>query len=314
MNRVAFVVIGRNEGERLGECLRSLLRHTNKIVYADSASTDGSGNLAQSLGINTVLLDQSSLLSAARARNIGFQRARSEFPSCEFVHFIDGDCVLVEGWLQKAVAFLDTYPRAAIVCGQRFEAHPLASPYNRMIDEEWNTPIGQADASGGDALVRVSAFEQIGGFNPALKAGEEPEMAYRLRKKGWEVWRLDGLMTEHDARLLHFGQWWARCLRGGFGYAEVWSLTRRVFRHQLSSALLWALGLPLLFLLFAAVFGEPLLLLAIPLVYLAQCVRLARRMGWRRAFMLMLAKLPEAIGALSYFMGRRPEQLANYKA
>jgi GT2 family glycosyltransferase len=322
-NRVAFVAIGRNEGERLGLCIDSLRRHTDQVVYVDSASADGSADVARSRGARTVVLDESRLLSAARGRNAGFEEARRLFPHCEFVHFIDGDCILAEGWLEQAVAFMDSNPRAAIACGQRYEANPRASLYNRLIDEEWNTPVGLADASGGDALVRVSAFEEVGGFNPGLKAGEEPEMASRMRSAGWEIWRIEGLMTEHDARLTRFDLWWKRCLRGGFGYSQVWNMTRRgqypVFESPLRSAFFWIVALPLLFCIAAIVLEEPRLLLGIPVAYAAQVARIAARRGfsrpaWQSGAMLMLAKLPETIGALSYFLGTKPEKVADYRA
>ena len=55
------------------------------------------------------------------------------------------------------------------------------------------------------------------------------------------------------------------------------------------------------------------------LAYAAQVARMAARSGftssaWRSAAMHLLAKLPEAIGSLSYFLGRKPERLADYKA
>ena len=36
-------------------------------------------------------------------------------------------------------------------------------------------------------LVRVEAFEAVGGFRPELIAGEEPELCMRLREKGWKI-------------------------------------------------------------------------------------------------------------------------------
>lgn len=317
--RVAFVAIGRNEGERLGQCLRALLLHSGKVFYVDSASSDGSVELARKLGVRTITLDPADLLSAARGRNAGFEQVCGLFPECEFVHFIDGDCIIADGWVEQAVAFMDSNPRAAIACGRRFEAHPGASIYNRLIDEEWNTPVGRSEASGGDALVRVSAFEQVGGFNSSLKAGEEPELASRLRAAGWEIWRLDAPMTEHDARLARFGQWWTRCERGGFGYAQVWSMTKSVFARQLRSAFFWTVGIPLLAIVATILLREPLILIGIPIAYAAQIARIAARRGfsieaWQSAAMLMLAKLPETIGALGYFLGRSPQQLADYKA
>ena len=321
--RVAFVVIGRNEGERLGQSLRTLRAVSDQVVYVDSGSTDGSVALARNLGAIAIELDDSAPHTAARGRNAGFREARERYPSCEYVQFIDGDCILEPGWLESATDFLDSNPKAAVACGRRIEAHPDESFYNRLIDEEWDTPIGRADYSGGDALVRASAFEQIGGFRPELKAGEEPEMTTRLRAEGWEIWRIDAPMTIHDARIHRFGQWWTRSVRGGYGYAEVWSTTgqlpRRVFDAQLRRAFFWALGLPLVVIVVALIVREPLLLLALPAIYGAQILRIAVRRGLslrsaQSAAMILLAKLPESIGALSYFLGQKSNRLADYKS
>ena len=321
--RVGFVVIGRNEGERLGQSLRTLRAVSDQVVYVDSGSTDGSVHLACDLGAIAIELDDSAPHTAARGRNAGFREARERFPACEYVQFIDGDCILEPGWLESATKFLDTNPKAAVACGRRIEAHPDESFYNRLIDEEWNTPIGRSDYSGGDALVRVSAFEQIGGFRPELKAGEEPEMTTRLRAAGWEIWRIDAPMTIHDARIHRFGQWWTRSVRGGYGYAEVWSTTgqlpRRVFDAQLRRAFFWTLGLPLVVMVVALIVREPLLLLALPAIYGAQILRIAVRRGLslrsaQSAAMILLAKLPESIGALSYFLGQKSNRLADYKS
>lgn len=321
--RVAFVVIGRNEGERLRPALEALLTQSRKVIYVDSASTDRSAELARKLGTITIVLGEDEPLSAALGRNTGFAEARRRFPECEFVQFIDGDCVIADAWIDKAVAFMDSAPRAAVACGRRTEAHPEASLYNRLIDEEWDTPVGRSLYSGGDSLVRVSAFEQVGGFRSELRAGEEPEMTTRLRTAGWEVWRLDAPMTTHDARMLRFDQWWQRSVRGGYGYAQVWTMTRRnpesVFGPQLRSAIFWALSLPLLVCLAAILLREPLVLLLLPTAWFAQIARIAARRGfspraWLSAAMLLLAKLPETVGVLNYFRGQRADRLTDYKA
>ena len=321
--RVGFVVIGRNEGERLGQSLRALRAVSDQVVYVDSGSTDGSVKLARDLGAIAMELDDSAPHTAARGRNAGFHEMRERFPACEFVQFIDGDCILEPGWLESATQFLDANPKAAVACGRRVEAHPDESLYNRLIDEEWNTPVGRADYSGGDALVRASAFEQIGGFRPELKAGEEPEMTTRLRAEGWEIWRIDAPMTIHDARIHRFGQWWTRSVRGGYGYAEVWSTTgqlpRRAFDAQLRRAFFWSVGVPTIVVIAALLIGKLVVLLAIPLIYVVQILRIAsrRRLSLRAlqsAGMIMLAKLPETIGALSYFLGRQSSRLADYKS
>lgn len=323
-SRTAVVVIGRNEGERLKRALEEAMRCTNQLVYVDSASNDGSADLAIGLGIVTVRLGPSGSLSAAAARNAGLSEVRRHFPQCAYVQFIDGDCILAPGWLVQAIRFLDNNPQAAVACGRRFEADPESSLYNRLIDEEWNTPIGPAASSGGDAMMRVSAFEQVGGFRPDLKAGEEPELAGRLRAAGWEIWRLDGPMTEHDARIFRFRQWWQRCTRGGYGYAQVWTETRalpeRVFAAQLKSALSWAVLLPVAAACLAVLLKDARILLVIIAAYGLQTLRIAiRRDGLsfkniESSAMVLLAKFPEALGALNYFFGKPANRLADYKA
>ena len=212
---VGFVVIGRNEGARLELCLRSVLLISQRVSYANSASTDGSPELAEQLGVAVVRLPQDGKLNAARGRNAGYAELVRRFPECDAIQFLDGDCILQPGYLQLALNFLKDHPRAAVVCGRRFELDPGASIYNALCEQEWNTPVGQAEACGGDALIRRSAFDQVGGYNGEILAGEEPEMTARMRAAGWEIWRIDAAMTEHDARIRTFRQWWRRTQRGG---------------------------------------------------------------------------------------------------
>ena len=66
-------MIGRNEGERLKRCLRSLLAQgAGPIVYVDSGSSDDSVAFSASLGVHVVNLDTSVPFTMARGRNAGF--------------------------------------------------------------------------------------------------------------------------------------------------------------------------------------------------------------------------------------------------
>nr|WP_299491219.1 hypothetical protein [Acaryochloris sp. IP29b_bin.137] len=79
---------------------------------------------------------------------------------------------------------LEHQPGVAVVCGRRRERYPEQSIYNRLCDMEWNTPIGEAQACGGDAMIRRSALQQVQGYRDSLIAGEEPERATRSYTKG----------------------------------------------------------------------------------------------------------------------------------
>ena len=116
--QVGIVVIGRNEGERLVRCLQSV-RGQGVMVYVDSGSTDGSVPRARELGAEVVELDMSRPFTAARARNAGFARLRELEPDVEFVQFVDGDCEIEAGWIDRAAAVLQQDSSVAAICGLR---------------------------------------------------------------------------------------------------------------------------------------------------------------------------------------------------
>jgi glycosyltransferase involved in cell wall biosynthesis len=321
--RAGAVVIGRNEGERLRVCLESLARQPGPVVYVDSASRDGSVQLARALGAIVVELDMSIPFTAARARNEGFRRLLDAQPDLEYVQFVDGDCEVVDGWMDKAIAFLDGEPRTAAACGRRRERFPERSIYNMLCDFEWNTPIGEARSCGGDVMLRAQALAEVGGYRDDLIAGEEPELCVRLRSRGWRIWRLDAEMTMHDAALTRFGQWWKRSLRGGHAFAEGASLHGKPpERHCLREsrrAWLWGVWLPLIILAASLVDWR---FAALGLAYPAQVLRIAlrgdvsSRANWLRSLFLVLARFPEGVGQIKFQLLRglgRRAALIEYK-
>jgi GT2 family glycosyltransferase len=325
--RLGAVVIGRNEGERLRRCLASLGGRVGRLVYVDSGSSDGSVALAAQLGADIVELDPTQAFTAARARDAGLARLRVLGPELEWVQFVDGDCEVAAGWLEQALPALLSEPTVAVVCGRRRERHPDATVYNRLCDLEWNTPVGYADACGGDAMMRIAPLVEVGGYNEALIAGEEPELCLRLRQGGHRILRLDAEMTLHDANITRFGQWWKRTVRSGHAYAEGFTLHRgepgRFCAKQVRSNFMWGALVPLLalgLLFFSA--GLGVLVLAGYAILVARVFRSARRRGLSprdaRLFALFVAlgKLPSALGQFRYFWHRlrgRRSPLIEYK-
>ncbi|MAB80204.1 MAG: glycosyl transferase [Planctomycetes bacterium] len=244
-----IVVIGRNEGERLRRSLSSARGRVRRVVYADSASSDHSPELARAMGAEVVELNMSIPANAARGRNAGFEFLMECEPDLTYCLFIDGDCELVDGFLETARGELERDRGCGIVCGRRRETRGEVSIYNRLVDSEWNTPLGLAEACGGDALVRVAAFRAAGGYNESMSCGEDPEFSYRVRRSGWTIRRLAVEMTRHDVALLHFGPWWKRHGRGGYAYAHGCALHwREPERYNLRTCLsiaLYAILLPL---------------------------------------------------------------------
>jgi GT2 family glycosyltransferase len=220
LDHVGVVAIGRNEGERLRRCLESMPSSVRAVVYVDSGSTDGSVALARSRGAKVVELDMTQPFTAARARNAGIRELTETAPGVEFVLVIDGDCELSASFIEAALVTMESDARAAVVCGRRRERHRNATVYNRLCDMEWDAPVGRVPECGGDALIRVSAFREVGGYDDDIIAGEEPELCFRLRQSGWAIYRIAHDMTVHDAAMTRFDQWWKRSVRAGHAYAE----------------------------------------------------------------------------------------------
>jgi glycosyltransferase involved in cell wall biosynthesis len=314
------VVIGRNEGDRLKCCLNSVQSLPNRVVYVDSGSTDDSIAIAQACTATVVELDLHAPFTAARARNEGFQKLIQMQPALDYVFFVDGDCEVVPGWLEKAKQFLDQHGDVAVVSGLRRERFPEKSIYNLLMDIEWREyPFGDVKICGGDALIRASALHQVKGYRADLICGEEPEMCVRLRQAGWRIWRLNEPMALHDAAMYRFGQWWKRGVRGGYAFALGASLhggsPERHSVFESSRAWIWGLGIPLATVILVATWSWwSLLLLA---MYPLQVVRLARRSkqserenkqfereNWWRGAALVLGKFPEMVGQMKFLVDR----------
>ena len=321
------VAIGRNEGERLRNCLQGLLRATTNVVYVDSGSTDGSVAMARSLGVQVVELDLSIPFTAARARNVGYQALAVTVPGMEFVQFIDGDCEVRPDWLGIGSARLRERPELAAVCGRLRERFPRRSIYNRLCDIEWDTPIGDARACGGNAMMRLSALQRVDGFDPALIAGEEPELCVRLRAAGYRLERIDAEMGLHDAAMNRASQWWWRTVRSGYAYAEGTALhgapPERHFVREYRRAWFWAAVLPIVTLGAALpTLGASLLLLGGYPLSAARVYRHTRRRGRSRSDALAasvfttIGKFAELRGILKYHWTRvrgRRGTLIEYK-
>ncbi|MCB1111259.1 MAG: glycosyltransferase [Chlamydiales bacterium] len=217
--KVSVVIIGRNGGSRLKRCIESVLamRQPNggmEVFYVDSSSTDGSADIARALGVTTLIV-KPPISTASVGRNAGWKAAKGEF-----IFFLDGDTVVDPNFV------VDTLPDfvdegVAVICGIRREEYPDASPYNRALDLDWIWSFGPVEYCGGDALIRRSVLEEVGGYDETLIAGEEPDMCWKIRNKGYIVLHVDRPMTLHDLAMTHFSQYWNRCFRTGYAYAEI---------------------------------------------------------------------------------------------
>lgn len=329
--KVAAVVIGRNEGARLKRSLASVKEQVARIVYVDSGSTDDSVAFARSIGVEVIELDRNAPFTAARGRNAGAKALCHSGDAPDYIQFIDGDCILVPGWIDAAQAHLDARPDLGIVTGWRSEIHRDASVYNAICDFEWHRPAGPIAACGGDMMVRASAFLELDGFNPQVIAAEDDEFCVRMRKTGRGIERLPLPMTRHDAAMTRFSEWWRRAVRSGHGFAQVGHLHPEHFRPERRRVSLYGLAVPLFAVagvglsLSGAVLPGLLVMIAALMVYELSWLRtvqglirdgLPAREAMHHAIYLSLSKVPNLIGMITYYrrhLQRRDMNIIEYK-
>jgi GT2 family glycosyltransferase len=310
---VAIVAIGRNEGERLKRCLRTAIASARTVVYVDSGSTDGSAEFARGVGCHVVALEPP--YSAARARNEGFARSMCVDPDAGVVQFVDGDCTLVEGWLERGRTAFNDRADAGVVCGHVREIHPEASVYNRLFDLEWRQRPGEVNACGGIFMVRPAVFKSVGGFRPDVIAAEDNEFCVRVRRAGHKILLLDAAMVWHDAAMRRFVEWWRRARRTGHAYAQVAALhgqsEERYFVRECRRVWIWGLAVPLIALGCAPLtHGWSLLLLGAYVLQFARIFQQGRQSGWASgdaavyAWFTVLAKFPALEGMLAFYWRR----------
>jgi len=117
---LSVIIIGRNEGQRLVDCIHSVQAMNEppsnmEIIYVDSDSTDGSLERAKTLGAQ-VLQVHPERPTAAIGRNARWQAA-----TALLVLFLDGDTILHPDFVKVALPSLND-PKVAIVWGHLRES------------------------------------------------------------------------------------------------------------------------------------------------------------------------------------------------
>lgn len=321
---VSVVVIGRNEGERLQRCIRTVQQAhwgqlPHDIWYVDSRSTDQSVAMAQAQGVRVLVVPEGPFC-AAKARNLGWQAATGEF-----ILFLDGDTELHPDFVNKALLQLADDSLCA-AWGHRRESSPEQSIYNKVLDLDWIYPPGISPYFGGDVLVRRRALAEVGGFDATLNAGEEPELCARLRARGWRIMHMDTPMTRHDLAVQTFKAYARRSYRSGIAYAEVThrmqtlgdTLWQHEARRDLLHGLLYVLAPLLLGMAFSIAIQAGLALFAAGIAVVLRSAWRSRKRADGRAILALqyamhshIQKIPAFFGQLAWkYAHARKQRLA----
>ena len=327
--KAGCVIIGRNEAARLPATFASVQTEALPAVYVDSGSHDNSVELARSEGAKVVELDPARPFTAARARNEGLASLVHDWPDLTCVMFLDGDCRLEPRFVERAAAKMSRDDNIAVIVGHLREENEKHSIYTQMCGNEWKAPTGKIsdfNSFGGIMLVRIADFRAVGGFNPDMIAGEDPEFAIRLALAGRDAQRIDAPMAVHRADIIHFRQWWQRSVRGGHAMAHRYRLhgasVLQDSKRQYWSTIFWGGAVPACAILLAPFTGGLSLLLMGGYVVLGLRMKARFRrdgadamLASRLAGFGLLAKFANFVGVVRFWLHERSgkTQLVEYK-
>jgi GT2 family glycosyltransferase len=198
---VAVVIATRNRGPELLGTLARLraLDEQPPIMVVDNGSTDGTAELVR------IRCPAVQVVGLRRNRGGAARTVGARLVDSPYVAFSDDDSWWAPGALGRAAELLDRHPRLAVLA-----ARVLVGPDRRrdpVCDEMAHSPLGRAaDLPGPSvlgfiacgAVVRRSAFLEVGGFHTRLGVGGEEELlAVDLAARGWGLAYVEEVVAYH---------------------------------------------------------------------------------------------------------------------
>jgi len=205
---VSIVIPVKDRAGELRRCLTSLSnldypQDKLQVIVVDDGSSDESPRVAHQFG--AMLVPSGGIgRGPAAARNVGASLAGGEI-----LAFIDSDCSASRKWLMELIpAFND--PAMAAVGGQ-VDGMCTESAVDRYESIMSSLSLGSRErtgSSGSDTfylpscnlLVRREAFRSAGGFKDEMHVGEDVDLTWRLRDRGWTIAYLPAGNVLHEHR------------------------------------------------------------------------------------------------------------------
>ena len=189
--KVTIVIPAYNAEVFIRQTLESALTQSLEnieVIVVDDGSTDGTQQLLNSFSDRrvTVLRQRNSGVSAAR--NAGLAAARAPY-----IFFLDADDILLPNALHQMVSRLDQKTERVACFGHHIKIAEDGSHLSRPVDLTWKWfpaddtlrhLIAKNFIACGAICIRTAAARLAGGFNPAIKLGEDWEFWCRLAVLG----------------------------------------------------------------------------------------------------------------------------------
>ncbi len=161
--------------------VRAQTRPVDEIIVIDDCSTDGSAELATSLGVRVVSTDRNS--GPSRSRNLGIEAARGDI-----VAFLDADDWWEPDHIEIVVGLLERFPEADVAfarvrrVGDWRGESAIFIPENQALDVFWTCVHDNIVPQMGVA-VRRATRQSIGGYDETMRHAEDYDLWLRCARR-----------------------------------------------------------------------------------------------------------------------------------
>ena len=227
---ISVVIPVYNCSGTIAGCLDSLSKQDRpyyEVIIVDDGSTDETVKICESYPDIRIINVKNG--GPSKARNIGVNLARGEI-----IAFTDGDCIADRQWLMELEKGF-TSPKVAGVGGSQksprdetdfgrlvqeiFEALGIVTYYIQTSDMMGETEHNPSCNS----AYRKRVLEEVGGFDETLWPGEDVDLDFRIRQRGYKLIYNPRALVRHYRPATYGG--FARMMRR-YG-ASAWHLFRR---------------------------------------------------------------------------------------
>jgi glycosyltransferase involved in cell wall biosynthesis len=197
---VSVIIPVKNRRRVLRRAIASVARQTLKpdsVVVVDDGSDDGTAHDLDNLqlGINLRVFRQEPSSGAAAARNRGISETSSEF-----VAFLDSDDEWKDDKLRLQIEFLTRHPAYCACFCQFVHQHPRGEYLSGTKGFDVNESMlfcRNVIGSTSTAVVRRSALEAVGYFDPTLPSCQDWDLWLKLAQLGPLRVLPDALLVYH---------------------------------------------------------------------------------------------------------------------
>lgn len=234
-NLLSIVIIARNEARNVGRCIASALAVAaclpgTEIMLVDSASSDETIDIARKYPVSAIQLRPHWPLTPSAGRYLGTLTTAGQY-----VLFLDGDSEVFPAWVFQALEFLRRHPEVAGADGtlDTVYADERGQSTGEVVHRIQTAEAREVKSLGGNSLYRRAALERAGTFDPYLVSWEEAELALRLRRADYTLWRFPMPIARHFSLPRGTLQETIRRFRAGF-YPRSGRTLRATFKNGLA--------------------------------------------------------------------------------